>query len=248
MKSIFRRNILYFLTLWLAIVVIILFFFFRNSFVKTSFKKSVCPADMVFIEGGSLDTNWVSLGTLIPAYRPASKGSPGTVVRRIFPFCMDQYEYPNIKNRIPRSSVSFTEAKVSCESQNKRLCTEDEWELACAGTKWRLYSYGNEKENKRCNTDGIQAGDFSKLAPSGSFPKCRNQNGVYDLNGNLSEIVLTENMVDEGFFILRGDTMWDSNYGQSCYSRHAHSVSENAYDDDGFRCCADLNGKKSSTP
>jgi formylglycine-generating enzyme required for sulfatase activity len=137
---------------------------------------------MVFIPGGD-----VVLGEDNPTevwHRPRRE-------RTLDPFCIDRYEYPNRAGEQPRGDLGITEAVALCAEAGKRLCTVDEWERACRGTERRRYSYGNERDPKRCNTPVESSGEASTLpsAPSGSFAGCASPEGVYDLNGSLSEWV-----------------------------------------------------------
>ncbi|MCB9475599.1 MAG: SUMF1/EgtB/PvdO family nonheme iron enzyme [Deltaproteobacteria bacterium] len=187
-----------------------------------------CPDGMAGIPAGSVDTKW----TVTPGGDVADRGE----ARPVEAFCIDRYEYPNERMALPRAKVNYIEAVELCRKAGKRLCREDEWELACAGPAARAYSYGVEKEPWRCNTDGVETGSDEFLAASGSHPGCRNAYGVYDLNGNLSEWV--DKRVNGNGAVVRGGTMWRAEYGQSCYSRHRHGTTER-WVDDGFRCCAD---------
>ena len=87
------------------------------------------------------------------------------------------------------------------------------------------------------------------IQPSGSHERCRSAEGVYDLNGSLSEWVSdpwtgapepfnADQTVDPtSWRMLRGGTMWDKTfYGQDCTSRHGHKITFESQDD-GFRCC-----------
>ena len=205
-----------------------------------------CPADMVLIPAGP-----AVLGTKAPAkawQRRQTTPSMGA-------YCIDPFEYPNRRGELPRSGVTWTEADALCQAAGKRLCTEDEWERACRGPEGRTYAYGNERDPDRCNTPitggGPGPGKPPPLAASGSHEGCRTSEGVYDLNGNLSE------WVSDGYQgapepfnrsatpdpatwrVLRGGTMWNLTfYGQECLSRHGHEVTFLNMDD-GFRCCAD---------
>ncbi len=153
---------------------------------------------------------------------------------------MDRYEYPNRQGERPLVHVSWTDAARQCAAAGKRLCREDEWELACTAGRGQAYSYGAARVGGRCNADQTQQAE-NAIAPAGSFPDCRNAAGVYDLNGNVSEWVATTNASFGGTLgVIRGDTAWPSaDYGGSCWSRHAHPVTDRQYGDDGFRCCAD---------
>ena len=170
-------------------------------------------------------------------------------------YCIDRYEFPNQKDLKPRNQVSAIEAGLLCERKEKRLCTSVEWERACRGPEGRTYSYGATRNGETCNTpfDGVAPGSPPfPIAASGVHPDCRSPEGVYDLNGNLSEWVSdpwtgeaepfqAEAIVDaETWRTLRGGTMWRPTfYGQDCTSRHGHSMFTE-HQDDGFRCCADV--------
>lgn len=169
-------------------------------------------------------------------------------------FCMDQYEYPNIKGELPKHSVSWEEADSLCTQAGKRLCSSAEWERACKGTENRLYSYGNLYNMQTCNTPIDGAGPQGKQVPytkSGEKENCHTPEGVYDLDGSLSEWVadpwsdfpepFAKNVVvsPDNWRTIRGGTMWSHTfYGQDCTSRHGHRKSGWKNMDDGFRCCA----------
>ena len=168
-------------------------------------------------------------------------------------FCIDKYEYPNKEGEYPKSGVTWTEAKSLCEAEGKRLCASAEWGLACRGTERRAYSYGNVFRRAKCNTPINGAGPGNKMPPysrAGEYEDCHSPEGVYDLNGSLSEWVadpwsdfpepFAKNVtVDpETWRELRGGTMWSHTfYGQDCTSRHGHKKTKWKNMDDGFRCC-----------
>jgi len=167
-------------------------------------------------------------------------------------YCIDRYEYPNQAGQRPKNHVTFDEASALCAASGKRLCSSDEWERACRGTAGTTYVYGNDYDAARCNTPLAHAGAHRSQDPlvsAGSYPDCVSPEGVYDLNGSLSEWVDTPwsepgppgVTVDPALWrVLRGGTMWAKTaYGQDCLSRHAHDRSTYRNDDDGFRCCRD---------
>ena len=166
-------------------------------------------------------------------------------------YCIDAYEFPNRKGALPQSDVSWVEAQSLCEEQGKRLCTSQEWERACRGVAHTRFAYGNERNPNACNTpiEGGAPGGPAPLAVAGSHSECVTPEGVYDLNGNVSEWVIgqwdgpppTDSSSTEGpWQVLRGGTMWSkTGYGQDCTSRHAHDGTTYRNIDDGFRCCQD---------
>ena len=51
--------------------------------------------------------------------------------------------------------------KMACLQQNKRLCSESEWTLACEGPDWKGYPYGSEYRSEVCaSKDVISHDDF----------------------------------------------------------------------------------------
>lgn len=169
-------------------------------------------------------------------------------------FCIDTYEFPNQAGARPKAHVTWPQAQAACAEAGKRLCTEDEWERACRGPENRRYSYGDTRDAARCNTPIAGTGpgpEGPPVAASGAHPQCRTSEGVYDLNGNLSEWTASGYAGPPEPFnraattdpatwrVVRGGTMWSETfYGQDCLSRHGH---DDAFKnmDDGFRCCAD---------
>ena len=88
-------------------------------------------------------------------------------------------------------SMSFDDAQQACQKQNKRLCTEAEWTLACEGPDWKGYPYGSEYRSKVCASKDSTA--RTTLADSGSHPQCRTPDGVFDMTGNVWEWVTLDN-------------------------------------------------------
>ncbi len=208
--------------------------------------SSPCPDDMAHIPAGVAVIGSVRGGP--DYYRP----------REEIPhegYCIDRYEWPNQEGELPRADVSWDEAVAACQDVGKRLCSDLEWERACRGPEGRRYSYGEQRDPRACNTpiqgSGPKDGD-APIAPSGSFPRCVTPEGVYDLNGSLSEWVADpwsgrsepfneDAVVDPATWrTLRGGTMWFLTfYGQECMSRHGHRKASFRNMDDGFRCCRD---------
>lgn len=124
--------------------------------------------------------------------------------------CIDIFEFPNRACELPFVWVSPADARLACRTQGKRLCTQAEWQLACAGDPGggpkRAYAYGDDLDLAACNTSKSKHGRPSpgcnprdaestwascetNTEPSGAFPRCRSRFGVYDLHGNVAEIM-----------------------------------------------------------
>jgi sulfatase modifying factor 1 len=203
-----------------------------------------CPEGMVLIAGGA-----VQLGVAEPLEGYEQRAHSV----HVDPYCIDVYEYPNERGALPLHSVSWLEASERCAAVGKRLCAAAEWERACRGPQGWRYSYGPERDPRACNTPWYPSPppDLAPpYAPSGRYARCASPEGVYDLNGNLSEWVAdawdgTPAPVDRDVppgttpRTVRGGTMWRQTfYGQDCLSRHGHPPG-GTYHDDGFRCCRD---------
>ncbi len=145
-----------------------------------------CPEDMALIPGGTY-----KLGPE-PDAEPMAHYFTAPRMARIGPFCMDVWEYPNQEGVLPKTNVTWEEARLACGARGRRLCSVDEWEAACRGAEGRRFSYGTEYEPERCYTENAPYFDTRALEPAGSFPDCVSPEGVHDLNGSASEWVDAE--------------------------------------------------------
>ncbi len=151
-------------------------------------------------------------------------------------FCIDRYEWPNRKGSRPESFVSKYGASDSCFSKGKRLCTADEWTLACMGPySWR-YPYGQAYEQYACSTHD------TTFRVSGSKPECRSFFGVYDMSGNLAEWTDTKSIENRQFYYVKGG-FWESGPQSSCSDKRYSYYPQNRHNPVGFRCCSDIVNK-----
>jgi len=147
-------------------------------------RSGPCPQDMVLLPAAE-----ALLGTREPA-----EPWMGQLRRVAVPaFCMDVYEHPNQQGSLPTTSLPWGESESLCRRAGKRLCTADEWERACRGTAGRRFGYGEEFRRDICNTPltmgGPVDGELAPLAVSGSHSDCHTPEGIFDLDGNVSEYV-----------------------------------------------------------
>lgn len=179
--------------------------------------------------------------------------------RRHMSFCIDIYEYPNIKGTLPTVMVSWNELKKNCESRGQRLCTDREWTFACEGEEMRPYPYGYVRDSTRCNIDNDWiAPDEKKLINprtrkeevarldrrrlSGDMEVCVSVFGVHDMTGNVDEACLNESGQPYQTALKGGH----SSIGARNRCRPttlAHSEDYIGYSMGG-RCCSETNKKE----
>jgi len=97
-----------------------------------------------------------------------------------------RYEAVEGKERYPVCLVMLKGAKAYAAWKDKRLPTEYEWEIAARGREERSYPWGEEPpDDTRANFD-FRVGH---TVPVGSYPKGRTPEGVYDMTGNVNEMI-----------------------------------------------------------
>lgn len=178
-------------------------------------------------------------------------------------FCIDIYEWPNIKGELPDYAMSAYDAENSCKSVGKRLCTHKEWVFACKGKNNLAFGYSDVWKKDVCNdsmTSGYIPVDWSimnkgyavwknyaktlyKGAPSGYYENCYSEwdDGarIFDLVGNLREWKVDPQGLDGYSF---GTTFWFGSLegaAVSCdFTVRSHSNGFRTYEA-SVRCCRD---------
>ncbi len=142
---------------------------FFGSFIKPGSSPealpsdAACPPDMVEVEGDYCPyveqkcRKWLDPETKLQCAefeRPARAGACFMKTEHK-KYCVDRYEWPNKAGVLPRYMVSWINAKATCESVGKRLCSDTEWTLACEGPERQPYPYGNGyvRDAAACNID-----------------------------------------------------------------------------------------------
>ena len=156
-------------------------------------------------------------------------------------FYIDIYEYPNYEGAMPKVGVSWEEAQKLCQKQSKRLCTEGEWQQACAGTQNFLYGYGQAFESGRCNTPYLKSGVWKRdqgTARSGSFEGCTSDYGVYDMIGNVWEWTDGSYARTDNWRVVRGGSWFHNVNLARTDARYGRFLTPDyRLDLIGFRCC-----------
>jgi sulfatase modifying factor 1 len=224
-------------------------------------KSHGCPEGMASIRGryciDRFEASVVEMGS-------SSTKTKGSASKRHSPFePVEGLEVKAVSRRgaIPQGYISRGQAELACKNAGKRLCTDEEWVVACKGKHATTYPYGNDYEQGGCNDRGVSS--FNKyygppgggeapveaftwdnmndprlnrlpgtVAATGAFTRCKSSFGVYDMVGNLHEWTQAPNGVFRGGYYLDVHE-----HGDGCdYKTTAHAPSYHDYSI-GFRCC-----------
>jgi formylglycine-generating enzyme len=168
-------------------------------------------------------------------------------------FCIDDYEWPNQAGETPVVMKSWYEARDACAGVGKRLCSQDEWTLACEGPEHLPYPYGYVRDATACNIDKAAIGvdeealkrpdrrdaEVARLwqgEPSGSRERCVSPFGVHDMTGNVDEWTRNETGSPHQSALKGGYWSWVRGRCRAVTAGHEESF---RYYQIGFRCCSD---------
>ena len=113
-------------------------------------------------------------------------------------------KYPKGMKNYPVVYISYEDAKAYADWSGKRLPTEAEWQYAAQGIDGRLYPWGDEITDGKCNSSS------GKLTAVNKYPDGASPFGVEDLIGNVWQ--LTNDVYDDGsyyFIIMRGGSYYN---------------------------------------
>ena len=200
--------------------------------------SSRCPAEMVDVRGRfCIDRYEVTLvdqrqgRRLSPYYHPTraqtaasfkdwSRSTQGANVAVPPPpdFQLSEEFEPRAESHpsvTPSGYLSATIADLACRNAGKRLCTLDEWVLACRGQGGHKFPYGDQYQEGRCNVfreshpgqilhhdmstghldprlNLVEGANGPLLRKTGATETCKSNWGsdaIYDMVGNLDEWV-----------------------------------------------------------
>lgn len=167
------------------------------------------------------------------------------------------YSVPSVINRMPVVEVTWYGAKTYCETLDRRLPTEAEWELAAKGVNGTVYPWGDTWDPARARTSrSLAEGETAGAVAVDSFPLgASTYTGALNMSGNVAEWV--SDWYDDGYYftadasspdpvgpplgdekVVRGGSWPDVPF----FARTVHRQSQRPGDPTawiGFRCAAD---------
>lgn len=144
------------------------------------------------------------------------------------------------RGKHPVNCVDWNQAKAFCGWAQKRLPTEEEWQLAAEGAQERSYPWGEaEPSNQLCwNGEGSPVGKGNRRSTCavGSFPSGDSAQGVKDLSGNVFE--WTDSCYDSSCsYRARRGGGWPYDYPSDVRAAYRDGrVPSDRGSDLGFRC------------
>jgi formylglycine-generating enzyme len=167
------------------------------------------------------------------------------------------FEARSVPDRTPNAYLDYMSAQHACRSAAKRLCTRNEWLMACRSQRATRHPYGEWLEPGSCNVssavhpatilhgkDGgghgtdprlnlVEFLDVPLLRTTGSLPGCKSaweDDAVYDMVGNLDEWIDDDSGVFVGGFYAR-ITPWGCDERVTIHAPDYYDYSL------GTRCC-----------
>jgi formylglycine-generating enzyme required for sulfatase activity len=219
-----------------------------------------CPSDMSFVTTYCID-KWEDYVVELDAQGQEHPHSPYDTVTGL------NVRAKTAPHVVPQGYISQAQATQACANAGKRLCSANEFHLACegpGGDNWYPYGgtthipgYCNEGKGSMMpvlygdNPQTWTYADFNDprlnqidggLAPTASYPHCASPYGIYDCVGNLHEWG-SDPADANGHGRFRGGFYGDAEInGHGClYTTSAHELTYHDYST-GFRCCLDAAG------
>jgi len=163
-------------------------------------------------------------------------------------FCIDRFEAAvedgravSLPGAVPRSRVSWQQARDACGAAGKDLCPSAVWRHACNPAAGQCpgmaFPYGCDFSPGNCVDPTAFDLSATCAAPqtTGSREGCVSALGVFDMSGNLFEWTLDAD--DQGRRAINGGSFWHGGgFALACTTQSFASPGW-ASPDQGFRCC-----------
>jgi len=143
--------------------------------------------------------------------------------------------YSDNTANLPVVHVTQKDAEAYCESVQKRLPTEAEWEYVAGGQERFKYPWGQQWDDTKIHWG--TAVDSENIKPIASFPPTLS--GHYDLAGSVSEWTATKDDSQKRAFI-KGASRFDTNVANARVTVRRLESIDYSGEDVGFRCVQEL--------
>ena len=175
------------------------------------------------------------------------------------PYLIDKYEATisqqrawSVPGQFPTTRLTFKDAKDACAKAGKRLCSTEEWRIACRDGQTKPYYFPNTKVMlERCDFGRSKGYDKNDHAnKTDSHPKCTAPRlKIHHMYGNIVEMTQGPN----GEAVVLGMTYLGTKYYGAAFEGKPNEAMRQAceytvindYSDGrrneglGFRCCKD---------
>jgi hypothetical protein len=148
---------------------------------------------------------------------------------------------------LPWTNLTESEAAAACATHGLRLCTADEWQLACEGPSDDTFPYGDTYDPNACNGADYDPdctdNDTDVLLETGhrygcpASAECLSGYGVADLSGNAKEWTGTEVSSSPVSYGVRGGAYDNVSRGLTCDFDFLSLPPGDHFPNVGFRCC-----------
>lgn len=177
--------------------------------------------------------------------------------RRHLHFCIDRFEYQKDKSDpLPTVMISFIDMQELAKKEGKRLCYDYEWTFACMGEELRPYPNGWTREPDKCNIDkpwipfdekklfnpktrDAEVTRLSQRVPVDANPECVSPFGIYNMSGNVDELLINTNPSVSHKNTLKGGH-WAKGARNRCTPRTDIHDESFAFYEVGARLCKDI--------
>ena len=145
-----------------------------------------CPSDMVRVGNFCIDKYEASVWTAVNGGGTQKGAGTDDYGSNDTGASFDYYAYSK-SGVVPSRYITWFQAARACANSGKRLCTNQEWQIAALGTpdEAAISGAGGPTENS-CN---IWNNASYRPANTGIYTNCESDFGCYDMIGNLQEWV-----------------------------------------------------------
>lgn len=206
------------------------------------YDKLCCPSDMIEVEGFCID-KYEAIVSLKGDCSSDIFGQNNDDYPNGFPDNVDLETNPpsvllytcSKEGVLPSRFITFYQANTVCKLSGKRLCTKDEFIIACTGNKPSYkYPYGEKYNQSFCNDFGI----LKEVSKTGSFENCMSSYHIYDMSGNVAEWILPDQETNT-FYVIGGNAGCNYPSPNGCSECSTTIKRDPLYYNNliGFRCC-----------